>query len=149
MRLYVAGRISGLVYEDALRAFAEAAAEIERCGHVAVNPMKENGLDGDGKPHEWVEYMERDIPLLLSCDGIYLLPNWKESNGARIEKVIAEHSKMLIVTSGFAGRRGEIFPVCRDCGNVLDDKAGIFFCSKCRGAIEKLATENTWTKIAA
>jgi hypothetical protein len=133
--MYVAGRITGLVYEDALRMFAEAASEIERCGHTPVNPMKENGLDGDGKPHEWVEYMERDIPLLLSCDGIYLLPNWKESNGARIEKVIAEHSKMLIVTSGFAGRRGDVFQVCIHCGIVLtEDDApddGLSTCLNC------------------
>lgn len=130
MKLYIAGKITGLVYEDALRAFAEAEAEIERCGHTAVNPMKENGLDGDGRPHEWVEYMERDVPLLLSCDGVYLLPTWKESNGARIEKAIAEHSKMLIVTAGFQGKRGEVFSTesknfqpkyCGRCGRKLSE----------------------------
>jgi predicted Zn-ribbon and HTH transcriptional regulator len=131
MKIYIAGKISGLVYEDALRAFAEAALEIERCGHTAVNPMAEVATPD----LPWVEYMEKDIPLLLSCDAIYLLPNWKQSNGARIEKAIAEASKMIILTHGFRGRRGEIFPVCKDCGFVLeesDTSAGIYHCGECK-----------------
>jgi ribosomal protein L37AE/L43A len=143
MKIYIAGKISGLVYEDALRTFAEAALEIERCGHEAVNPMAENGLDGDGKQYEWVEYMEKDIPLLLSCDAIYLLPNWKQSNGARIEKVIAEHSKMLIVTHGFPGNRGEIFATCRECGSVLDrDDDGVYHCGGCRHRLKNISPAN-------
>lgn len=138
MKIYIAGKITGLVYEDALRAFAEAAAEVERCGHVPVNPMAVNGLDGDGQPHAWAEYMKRDIPHLLACDAIYLLPNWKDSKGARLEKHIAEELGMMIVTHGFAGKRGEIFPVCKDCGNVLDEDAGVYHCGECKRKVEEL-----------
>lgn len=153
MRIYIAGKITGLVYEDALRMFAEAALEIERCGHTAVNPMKEVATPD----LPWVEYMERDIPLLLSCQGIYLLPNWKESNGARIEKVIAEHSKMLIVTAGFQGRK--VFPAnnanerdserpckyCGRCGRKLKDNEQFLLASECfrchNGVVNKVKPE--------
>lgn len=142
MKIYIAGKITGLVYEDALRAFAEAEAELERLGHVAVNPMKiETAPDLD-----WAEYMKRDIPHLLACDAIYLLPNWKESKGARLEKHIAEELGMLILTAGFKGRRGEIFPVCKDCGFVLEESdtdASVYECGECRRKIERLTTEST------
>ena len=79
------------------------------------------------------------IPYLLECEGIYLLPNWKESTGARIEKVIAEHSKMLIVTAGFQGRRGEAFQVCIHCGIVLtEDDAPDDGLSTCLNCCQKL-----------
>lgn len=112
LRIHIAGKITGLVYEEALRMFAEAEGELLRCGCEPVNPMTKNGLDGDGKPHTWVEFMREDIPLLLSCDAIYLLPNWKESKGARLEKHIADELGMLIVTHGFVGKR--VFPSSAD-----------------------------------
>lgn len=90
MKIYIAGKITGLVYEDALRAFAEAELLLTSLGHEPVNPMKENGLDGDGNQHAWAEYMKRAIPHLLKCDGIYLLHNWAGSKGATLEYHIAK-----------------------------------------------------------
>ena len=37
----------------------------------------------------WFDYMKVDIKALLECDYVYMLPGWKKSNGARIEKFIA------------------------------------------------------------
>lgn len=101
MKIYIAGKITGLVYEDALRAFAEAEALLTSLGHVAVNPMKENGLDGDGNQYAWAEYMKRDIPHLLQCDGIFLMDNWGESRGAKLEYLIANELGMEILTPFF------------------------------------------------
>lgn len=167
MRIYIAGKITGLVYEDALRAFAEAAAELTRLGHEAVNPMKGslpssaslqsfgNSVNSDN----WTAEMERCIPELLQCEAIYLLPNWKESTGARIEKVIAEHSKMLILTAGFKGRRGEVFgstdngeritdsekpppKYCGSCGRKLtvgERDLGVDECFRCHNGISSVS----------
>jgi hypothetical protein len=33
--------------------------------------------------------MKEDISALLTCDAIYLLKNWGDSRGARIERAIA------------------------------------------------------------
>lgn len=139
MKIYIAGKITGLVYEDALRAFAEAAVELQRCGYEPVNPM---AIETD-PDLPWAEYMRRDIPHLLACDAIYLLETWKDSKGARLEKHIAEELGMLIVTAGFQGKRGEIFPACKDCGNILDENAGVFHCSKCRRELERFAKVQT------
>ena len=59
--------------------------------------MKENGLDGDGNEYSWAEYMKKDIPHLLACDGIYLLPNWTGSKGAILEHHIASQLGMEII----------------------------------------------------
>jgi hypothetical protein len=138
MKIYIAGKITGC-YEEALLAFAAAEEELNRLGHQPVNPMKV----APGNDLPWAEYMKRDIPHLLACDAIYLLPTWKESKGARLEKHIAEELGMIILTHGFQGKRGEIFPVCKDCGNILDDNAGVFQCSLCRERLRKLTTEST------
>jgi hypothetical protein len=97
MKIYIAGKISGLVYEDAYCAFVEAEQVLKRLGHEPVNPMKENGLDGDGNEYAWAEYMKRDIPHLLACDGIYLLKNWRDSKGAKIESQLARDLEMKVL----------------------------------------------------
>lgn len=97
MKIYIAGKISDLSYSDAVAKFAKAAEILKRLGHDPVNPMEVNGLDGSGKEYPWVEYMKRDIPVLLGCDAIYLLPDWNDSKGARLERYIAEELKMLVI----------------------------------------------------
>lgn len=146
MRIYIAGKITGLVYEEALRAFTEAEDELRRCNVTPVNPMKENGLDDGGKPHEWIDYMERDIPRLLSCQAIYLLPNWKQSTGARVEKAIAEGLGMQILTHGFAGRRvltDEWIDCQADgCSEKFiqtDKEAEVDLCPRCDAALMRAA----------
>lgn len=97
MKIYIAGKITGLSYSDAVAKFAAAAAILKRLGHEPVNPMEVNGLDGDGNEYTWAEYMKRDIPVLLGCDAIYLLPDWLDSKGARLEKHIADELGMLVI----------------------------------------------------
>lgn len=97
MKLYIAGKITGLDYNDALAKFAKAADVLRSLGHDPINPMAENGLDSDGNEHPWAEYMKRDIPHLLNCDGIYLLPCWADSKGARLERHIATELGMEIM----------------------------------------------------
>lgn len=97
MKLYIAGKITGLDYKDAFAKFAGAETALRDAGHEPVNPMRENGLDDDGKEYPWAEYMKRDIPHLLRCDGIYLLPCWSDSKGATFEKLIAETLEMEII----------------------------------------------------
>ncbi len=144
MKVYLSGKITGLVYEDALRMFAEAAAEIERCGHEAVNPM---AIETDPNL-PWAEYMKRDIPHLLGCEAIYLLPNWKDSKGARLEKHIAEELGLLIVTHGFQGRRQVSKPEewieCQTDGCVVrfiqtDPEAEVDLCPPCEAALYRVA----------
>lgn len=87
MKVYISGKISGLTTEEALNNFelAEKYLSENQWSLELVNPMKlEHNHD-----KTWVEFMKEDIGALLTCDAIYLLKNWGDSKGARIERAIA------------------------------------------------------------
>ncbi len=66
-------------------AFHAAAAKVRALGHTAINPAEVNP-DPEMK---WSDAMRADIPQLLTCDGIVMLPGWIHSKGARLELHIA------------------------------------------------------------
>ena len=86
MKIYIAGKITGLPYEEANRLFSRADAYLKLKGHEVVNPMK---LHGGRTDLTWRQYMITCIKHLVECDGLYLLPNWPMSKGAKIERRIA------------------------------------------------------------
>lgn len=87
MRLYIAGKITGLHVDEAFEMFERGEEIVTRCGHRAVNPMTEVEQTPG---REWIDYMRDGIRLLIECDGIFMLSNWGDSPGARLEKLIAE-----------------------------------------------------------
>lgn len=84
-KVYLSGPITSLPIEDARRIFESAEDFIELLGHTAVNPMK-NGLSPEST---WEEHMKKDLPMLLECDTICMLPNFRESKGAMLELDVA------------------------------------------------------------
>ena len=67
-------------------------------GFIPVSPVENfTHLDGDIGEREILELC---IGLLLSCQCLYLAPNWRVSTGARIEQRVAEaaHLPILEVT---------------------------------------------------
>lgn len=66
--------------------------------HYEVVSPRELTLEGDGKdldkPWEW--YLRNDLQALLTCDGVVLMPGWKESRGARLEAHVADKLKMWV-----------------------------------------------------
>jgi len=97
MKLYISGPITGRAYDEAFSEFEQAEEALRNLGFTPVNPMRANWLNGDGKYYAWAEYMKRDIPLLLECDGLYMLPQWTKSRGASLELYIAKQLEMPIV----------------------------------------------------
>lgn len=93
MKVYISGKISGLPIEEVKRKFHNAASLLESLELQPVNPL-ENGLD-DGST--WAQHMGKDIELLLGCDGIIMLDNWKQSRGAEIERLVAKKMDMYIL----------------------------------------------------
>lgn len=90
--LYIAGPMSG--YEDFnFPAFDEAAEQLTAAGYDVINPAEEDrklGIDPSMPQslfteQDYHEAMKRDIPLVLSVDGVALLPGWRRSRGANIE----------------------------------------------------------------
>jgi hypothetical protein len=87
MLVYISGKISGLDYKHALNNFNNAEKKLNEQGYNVINPMRAVPFDPD---KEWIDYMELDLDLMVNCDAIFLMPNWKDSTGARIEKRFAE-----------------------------------------------------------
>lgn len=92
MKLYIAGPISGI--PDGNRpAFAKAALELEESGYTVVNPAT---LEVEG--WTWAQYLRHDLPLMLKCEGVALLPGWQDSKGASLEYLVASDLGMPIRT---------------------------------------------------
>lgn len=84
-KCYIAGKVSGLEYADVERKFAAAAFILARRGYEPINPTKLcNPKWG------WWRCMAVCLWNLLKCDCIFLLHDWSDSRGARVEKKLAE-----------------------------------------------------------
>ena len=83
-RIYIAGKVTGLPFQEVEDKFMEAAGIVRHHGAVAVVPIHYCKLDWN-----WHRCMKTCLALLLSCDKIMLLPDWKQSRGARIEFLVA------------------------------------------------------------
>jgi hypothetical protein len=82
IKLYLCGRITG---DDNYRAkFLEAENTLYETGFYPVNPAACVPANT-----EWNHAMRTAISLMLRCDGVALLPDWKQSKGAKIEARLA------------------------------------------------------------
>jgi hypothetical protein len=93
-KIYISGKITGLDISEAEKLFkdAEKYAKYEM-GYEPVNPME---LCKQDDAWEWIDYMRVDIKALVDCDAILMLPNWEDSEGAKLELVIAKGLKLEI-----------------------------------------------------
>ncbi|WP_085537225.1 DUF4406 domain-containing protein [Massilibacteroides vaginae] len=86
MKIYISGQITGLPYEEAEKAFNESETRLKKFGFEVVNPLKKEIPN----TASWTEHMRMDIKLLMDCDTIYMLRNFRQSNGAMIEYELAK-----------------------------------------------------------
>lgn len=86
LKIYLSGKISGLVIEDAFDKFEWYENYLSQ-KFTVINPMKLKPAFG---LHYWPFYMLRDLWELHRCDAIFLLPDWQDSKCAKIEKRFAE-----------------------------------------------------------
>lgn len=93
--VYIAGKISGLRYEEANRMFTDAEQKLRGAGYKTVNPMRLVP-----ETASWNQSMRTCISTMAtSCDKIFMIDNWQDSRGASIEKQLAkdlEFSEVII-----------------------------------------------------
>ena len=108
MRVYISGKIGEEVISDATRAkFARAERMLERHFNtefdMIVNPASEAFQDTMKQAFEWRE-LRRNLPDILlfdlhwlrTCDAIYMLADWTDSDGANVELDFARATKKRI-----------------------------------------------------
>ena len=92
MTWYLSGPLSG-DYERNKAAMLDATRKLRAAGLTIVSPLEVS-------PDEsltWEQHMRLDIAALMRCDGIIMLPNWRGSRGAELERDLAIALHMEIV----------------------------------------------------
>ena len=89
MKVYISGKITDDA--DYKQKFKTAQNILESAGFEVFNPAE---LEDIGKSWSW--YMRKDIAGLMECDAIFLLKDWEDSRGARLECYIAQQLEMKI-----------------------------------------------------
>lgn len=100
-KIYLSGKITGLTYEQALSLFEAAEKKALKIAKEVVNPMKlafELFQPKDLNNITWGEYMVNDLHAIMNegIDSIYMLENWQDSDGAKIELFVAQTKNMSI-----------------------------------------------------
>lgn len=93
-KIYIAGPMAGIPEFNA-PAFHAEAARLRALGYEVENPADVKLADGA----TWSDYMRADLPLLLKCDTVVLLPGWNHSRGARLEAHLARELGLHVVPS--------------------------------------------------
>jgi nucleoside 2-deoxyribosyltransferase len=89
--IYIAGKYRGpnaWAIEQNIRAAEEVAAKVWEMGHVALCPHA-NSRHMDGVASDDV-FLAGTLELMRRCDAVVLVPNWRDSEGARAEVAEAE-----------------------------------------------------------
>jgi hypothetical protein len=82
--VYIAGKISGLHYDDVVAKFAKREAELSARGFATFNPVAFVDESCD-----WQEAMRICLAHLPYSDYIDMLPDWQSSKGATWEREVA------------------------------------------------------------
>ena len=93
MRIYIAGKIGNHDLHVYTQKFEAAENHLRVIGYEPVNPCKINSY----LFFPWEDYILNDIRHLLKCEAIYMLKDWTESKGARIEHFIALEAGMKVI----------------------------------------------------
>lgn len=77
MKVYIAGKITGDPgYKEK---FGEVAEELERQGHIVLNPAElPEGM-------KTADYMRICLAMMDCAEAVMFLPDWTESSGAGVE----------------------------------------------------------------
>ena len=100
-RVYIAGPMTGLADEN-FPAFFAAEKVLTDKGFDVFNPAS-LGHSAPGRDRRW--FMRRDLPELIECDAIALLPAWFNSIGAKHEL----HTAQLLGLEVLDAATGEAF----------------------------------------
>ena len=80
--MYISGKMKGL---DDFKTHFNKIEELYKDKYFIVNPCRiEHTSD------KWEDRILVDLNIIKECDAIYMLDNWKDSNGAQVEHYFAQ-----------------------------------------------------------
>ena len=89
-KIYISGKITG--DDNFKKKFKVAESKLRKSGwRIIANPTSFPAA------LTWEAYMIQDIRELFTCDAIFMIDDWKESKGAKIEHAIALNCNKLII----------------------------------------------------
>jgi hypothetical protein len=92
MKIYIAGKYSGLPHHAAIEKFAATEQQLITAGFQPkqiINPTK---FVAEGTP--WIDAMQICFKLLRTCDAIYIQRDWRDSFGAKQEITEAQRLRL-------------------------------------------------------
>lgn len=99
MIIYVAGKYrdtSAKLVNANIMIARKVSIEVWKKGHVALCPhLNTMNFEVDGEIED-VKILDGDKRIVERCDGLLMLPNWTDSDGAKLEKAHAESLGMPI-----------------------------------------------------
>lgn len=84
MKIYIAGKVTGLKPTEYGLKFGYTASKLRKRGHSIINPVP---MLSDVF---WGEFSHADLMHICYsaidvCDAVYMLKNWTDSRGAKLE----------------------------------------------------------------
>src|SRR3990167_5863387 len=89
MLVYVSGKYTGDIDAN-IEAARRIAIQLLECGHAVICPhLNTQHFELDCKA-TYDDYIRGDLEMVARCDAMVMVPDWQNSNGAKIERDYAE-----------------------------------------------------------
>ena len=93
MKVYVAGKVTGLPNSEVFRKFNGSVRTLKEGGHAVMSPAV-LVLNEDFE-HE--DYMHVCFAMIDVCDAVFMQRDWRDSEGARMEREYATDRRKRII----------------------------------------------------
>lgn len=98
MIVFISGKYRGNSWQEIdqnIQHARQAAIRLWQKGYIVICPhLNTAHFDGYCTDDVW---LNGDLEILKRCDAIYLLSNWRDSEGAKTEKELAEKIGLKIL----------------------------------------------------
>lgn len=101
MKVYIAGKVSGLSDREVFEKFYKSAEKLKGQGHTVMSPSVL--LLNKGFEHS--EYMHICFSMIDVCDAVYMQKDWQKSKGAKMELEYATRNRKTIIHEEDFGSR--------------------------------------------
>ena len=107
MKIYIAGKITGLKPIEYGHRFGYIASKLRLEGNRVINPAAMlSELNSEGFEHS--DLMHICYAAIDVCDAVYMLSNWYESKGAKMEHQYALDKGKKVIYQGVTNENKKI-----------------------------------------